>query len=70
MLHCYIIDNVDSDIHQVEIMDIYNNPVICVNFPDNRKNIKVNSTVLRFFVQNKTEDALLKIKSSPSLFLF
>ena len=35
-----IIDDVDSDINQVEIMDIYNNPVICVNFPDNRKNIK------------------------------
>jgi len=34
-----IIDDVDSDIHQVEIMDVYNNPVICVNFPDNRKNI-------------------------------
>ena len=35
-----IIDDVDSDIHQVEIMDVYNNPVICVNFPDIGKNIK------------------------------
>ena len=35
-----VIDNVRSDIHQVELMDIYDNPVICINFPDNRKNIK------------------------------